>query len=543
MLVSALLVVVGLLGAGPASADELVVDDWGRDPNVLSGSVERICGPGPRNDASSTRPGRTALMAWLSEAFPDVEGLAGFDCREIHNPRTSCPGRAKPARSSCWSTHAAGRAVDVMVGGAGNQVGPPVGKALGDEIVNFLLARVDGVDNYRVRAMGIQQLLWNGRCWNVSAHAGEGITRVGQLPGDCVDLHDNHVHITLSEAGADGLTSFYTGGEPVRDRAAVVRRDVHVLAYDAVDGRVVVRELDADGVFGEGEVSDELEPGFTSLATPDVAGNGDDEVFAYRRDTGAHVIREILDDGELGRHVEGDQVLEPGYTLVATPDVDGDGDDEVLLYDGSDGSWVLHELLQNGSLGPTLQVARASADVWFTNAATPDIDGDGDDELVLYRRWDGHHVVADFTVTSDGVELKGAAVDETEAASTDEAGADRLGAALTAGFTAMAAPDVDGDGVDELVLYREGDGCLAIRYLTDLAPDVTAGHDVDEPDVDSDVGPDESTQPCLFLGDQESDDDHEHDDHGDSLDGDTWMLESREGLEAGWTALLTASLG
>lgn len=633
-LCSVLVVMAAAFTAAPArAADE--VDPWGRDRDSVSGTIDEVCGPGPTHDASSQRPGRLALMEWLDETFPEIVGFSGFVCREIHNPRSSCAGRLRPTHSSCWSTHAAGRAIDVGVGGGGDQDGTPVGKELGDRLANLLLARVDGIDNYRARIMGVQQLLWDGRCWSTRDHAGAGITDINDLDDDCVNLHDNHVHITLSEAGADGLTSFHTGdvaaSRAAVDAAAAIEvidepvgdpRDAHLLAYDAQDGRLLLRRLSDDGSFEDGEATEDFEAGWTSLATPDVAGNGDDEVFAYDKSDGRHVVREIRSDGTLGSVVGGGDTLEPGWTLVATPDVDGDGDDEVFLYRGDNGRWALHELDAGGGLGPPLQADKARIDVYFSHAATPDLDGDGDDELLLYRQFDGRDVVLDFddldaiqagddAADTSGDQAQGESPDEgpddgeeasapgvdldtdgdgaidvtigldavepqvvdpdglpiapevlTEHAATvdgdDESAVDGsdavdepsgglvgagLGTPLLAGYTALSAVDVDADGIDELALYREQDGCLAIRELHPpvRVVDLDAAADADDAaEAQAEPVVTEFAEPCLGAApaeDGDGDADSAEEAVVRELDPDTWLVESREGLEPGWTFL------
>lgn len=611
----AVVAVVAMTTAAVAhEADDttIAVDEFGHDRNSLTGTIDEVCGPGPRRDAAAQRDGRVALIQWLDESFPEVEGFAGFSCREIHNRRTACAGRAEPATSDCWSTHAAGRAIDVMVGGAGNQDGDPVGKAVGDRIVNHLLEAVDGVPNYRARIMGIQQLLWNGTCWSTSQHADAGIVDVEQLDDDCVDDHDDHVHITLSEAGADGLTSFFTGEVADPDVLAArvvedeVERDEHLVLYEKKTGRLLLRGLDDAGAFTDVEATGELGRGWTSLAAPDVAGNGDEEVFAYRARDGMHLLREVRGDGTLGGRVGGGKTLEAGYTLAATPDVDGDGDDELLLYRAEDGHWALHELLPGGDLGPALQADDTDLDVFFSSAGTPDLDGDGDDELVLYRRFDGHHVVMDFAVpdqdaaddaaadghqdeaadaTGDTAMFDDAVFDTDEDGEvdvdvalrhldplgTDEAhaddeqadadveppidgeapGVDALQVSLTAGFTAVATPDVDRDGIDEVLLYRGGDGCLAIRRVG-----LPAVEDLDDATESDEVATDEATAelpPCLEAptedapadaGEDEPDDDEAADDL-DGVDdpGARWLVESWDDVDSGWTAAITVALG
>jgi hypothetical protein len=194
-----------LVLADPASAASRVgtetVDPYGTDPNKDVGYRWDVCHEG--------RVGRTELITVLRQQFPAVLDWQGYACREINEPGTpGCEGRWNPDHSTCWSTHAAGRAVDVVVGGGLNEP-TPEGVALGDEVVTWLLAPRNGYDNYYVRKMGIQQILWNDRCWDAHRSGDRGIGSAGAMRHCGIANHDNHVHLTLSYAGADGLTSWY----------------------------------------------------------------------------------------------------------------------------------------------------------------------------------------------------------------------------------------------------------------------------------------------------------------------------------------------
>jgi hypothetical protein len=177
------------------------VDPYGSDANKEVGYRWDVCRAG--------RDGRLELIRFLAAQFPAIHELQGYACREISDPRSpGCGGRWEPDHSTCWSTHAAGRAIDVIVGGGLNSP-TPEGVALGDEIVTWLLAERNGSTNYWARKMGVQQILWNDRCWSGQRDDDRQVTSAAALRWCGIANHDNHVHLTLSNRGADGLTSGY----------------------------------------------------------------------------------------------------------------------------------------------------------------------------------------------------------------------------------------------------------------------------------------------------------------------------------------------
>ena len=96
----------------------------------------------------------------------------------------------------------------MVVGGSLNSP-TPEGVALGDEIVTWLLAARNGHGNYWARKMGIQQILWNDRCWSGQRDDDRRVMSADAMRRCGIANHDNHVHLTLSDPGADGLTSWY----------------------------------------------------------------------------------------------------------------------------------------------------------------------------------------------------------------------------------------------------------------------------------------------------------------------------------------------
>jgi len=169
------------------------------DPDIAKGKREDVC----RED----RPGTRALRALLMKTFrPRATG--GDRCREKIN--RSCPGRFKPPYSNCWSNHANGRAIDVIV-----SVGAARGaeRAKGDRIADWLLATDSaGHTHARARRLGVQEILWRGLCWNARRDSGRAVKRVQDMRKCGIENHDDHPHLSLTHAGADKKTSWWGSG-------------------------------------------------------------------------------------------------------------------------------------------------------------------------------------------------------------------------------------------------------------------------------------------------------------------------------------------
>jgi hypothetical protein len=181
---------------------ESTVDPYGNDPSYDEGLREDVC----KNGAAANRPGRARLAAYIAAEWPQVIAVLGYECREINDPtRADCDGEVEPERSTCWSTHASGRAIDVVVGGEPD-LPTPEGMALGDQIASAFLAEGHGVAHYFARITGVQEIIWNDRCWHPDD---ADVSAAADMDGCAIGGHDNHLHLTLSNQGADGETSWY----------------------------------------------------------------------------------------------------------------------------------------------------------------------------------------------------------------------------------------------------------------------------------------------------------------------------------------------
>lgn len=204
-------VALACLGAGACADDSgrargpvVTVDPYGEDPFLDSGTRDAVC----RNGDAADRVGRAALAAYLAASWPDALAVLGYECREINSPsepNPDCDGELEPASSTCWSTHASGRAIDIVIGGDLNAPTPD-GVALGDRIVTSFLESDDGVAHHLARVTGVEQILWNDRCWITDDR---DVLTAADMRVCGIPNHDNHVHLTLSNAGADGMTSWF----------------------------------------------------------------------------------------------------------------------------------------------------------------------------------------------------------------------------------------------------------------------------------------------------------------------------------------------
>jgi hypothetical protein len=194
--------------AAAAAITGIRLDDFRYDAQITEGYARDVC-------FGRLRTGTARTFVELQRRFGGWAGTL-YACRERWNAaeEPDCNGTlVNPAvdpmfRSTCWSNHAQGRALDLMVGSAGGGYN----SARGNAVVNWLLAR-DANGNYsaNARRLGVQQILWRDHCWNTDDD--RGVTSVRRMR-ECGIGHFDHVHIDLTRRGARGRTSYW-GGTPV----------------------------------------------------------------------------------------------------------------------------------------------------------------------------------------------------------------------------------------------------------------------------------------------------------------------------------------
>ena len=140
-------------------------------------------------------PGATALSALLLATYPGTSAGIGRAC----------------GADGIASEHYEGRAVDWMT-----SVRDPQGAARAEALVGWLLAPdAAGHAFANARRLGLMYVIWNNRIWGSYAAASgwRPYSTCAAHPdaGWDTSCHRNHVHLSLSWAGASGRTSFWTG--------------------------------------------------------------------------------------------------------------------------------------------------------------------------------------------------------------------------------------------------------------------------------------------------------------------------------------------
>jgi peptidoglycan hydrolase-like protein with peptidoglycan-binding domain len=136
--------------------------------------------------------------------------------------RATYPGTSYGIARACGadgiaSEHYEGRAVDWFT-----SVRDPAGAARASTALNWLLsADAAGRPYANARRLGVMYLIWNNRIWG-SYRAAEGwrpYSSCAAHPERSYDTtcHRDHIHISLSWAGAAGRTSFWTGSVAATD--------------------------------------------------------------------------------------------------------------------------------------------------------------------------------------------------------------------------------------------------------------------------------------------------------------------------------------
>ena len=199
----------------------------------------------------------------------------------------------------------------------------------------------------------------------------------------------------------------------------------------------------------------------TSVATGDVDGDGLDEVIIGRH-SDVNMRYVILDDKNANfvqLHQGGQDWGSGNYTTsVAAGDLDGDGLDEVIIGRRTDVN-MRYEILDDALAG--FARLHEGGNGWgsgnyTTSVAAGDLDGDGLDEVIIGRR--------------SNVNMRYEILDDAKAgfAQIHEGGNGWGSGNYT---TSVAAGDVDGDGLEEVVIGRRSN--VNMRYL--ILDDAAAG--------------------------------------------------------------------
>lgn len=352
-----------------------VIEDFRYDKLKTEGTAREVC------------PGRigNGTLATFYEVQRRFGGTAGtmYACRErwdaANNP--DCNGTVvNPAASpnffsTCWSTHAAGRAWDLMVG----RVGSGHNTSRGIAIVNWLLASDSaGNVNARARRLGVQQILFGDRCWNADGDRG---IATWYAMRKCGIGHHDHVHVDMTNDGTAGNVSYWgaTPRRPAPKLDTTVFWDRHSAWQQTVSwrnlratseggrrvharyDRAFVGDFDRDGIEdeiflwdthtgvwlvqtwtngGSATVSTgQWHRAFDEMIVGDWDGDGRvNDMFVWNSNTGKYGIQSWSNHRPSYR---GQGYWSPGYEQVIAGDFDSNGlFNDLLLWDRDNGKWA-----------------------------------------------------------------------------------------------------------------------------------------------------------------------------------------------------------
>lgn len=309
--------------AAPAG---LEIEDFWYDELVLEGTARDVC------------VGR-ALDGTLWTYFEVVERFGGqagtiYACRERYDAANDpdCNGTVvNPATnptfsSTCWSNHARGRAFDVLVGGS---AASGYNRTRGLAIVNWLLATdAQGNVNSNARKLGVQQILFDDRCWNSDGDRGIGSWSKMR---ECGIGHRDHVHVDMTLLGADGNVSYW-GAAP---RPPAPKPDTQVFWDQASGWRQAVSWWNLQTTDEEGLG---LPAGYDRAIVGDWDSNGEQgEIFLWDRDSGSYFVQEWSDGDSLNARMGS---FPAGIDEIVAGDWDSDGEvDDMFLWDSNTGNW------------------------------------------------------------------------------------------------------------------------------------------------------------------------------------------------------------
>lgn len=167
----------------------------------------------------TTSPGASAALSTPGDFGAAIEGLSSYQGQTVCDP-TEKPGTVAlrtllqqsfgangagitRACSGSRSEHSDGRAYDWML-----DARRPADRAKADAFLSWLLAPdCHGNSFAMARRLGVMYVIWDGRTWEAygAARGGDGWRAyTGYSP------HTDHIHISLSLAGAAQQTSYWT---------------------------------------------------------------------------------------------------------------------------------------------------------------------------------------------------------------------------------------------------------------------------------------------------------------------------------------------
>jgi hypothetical protein len=346
-------------------------------------------------------PGALVVYAYIDSIFSwPSPGTMGH-CREFLNGDPGCDGRMYPDsvpidfRSTCWSNHAAGRAVDFCVTGCAVT---SKGTQQGNALVNWLLAP-DAAGNRQARArrLGVQQILWNNHCWSTASYRADTDRKVrwARQMRECGIGHENHVHLDFTIDGAKGRTSAFRSMDTVIAPAGDFNTDgrYDVLAREAGSGDLYLYRGNGGGGFRLPRVR--VGRGWKSFNMIEPVGDfdGDGAVDVLARDSisgDLYLYRGNGSDGFIYPRMRIGRGWRIFNVIAPVGDWNGDGHVDVITRRAETGDIYLYRGNGNGGFRyPHLRMGRAWS-VFDVISPAADFDEDGHVDLMARRHSNGN---------------------------------------------------------------------------------------------------------------------------------------------------------
>jgi hypothetical protein len=163
--------------------------------------------------------------------------------------------------------------------------------------------------------------------------------------------------------------------------------DVLITGYNGSDERISKLYInDGLGNFTERTGTPFYGVDFSSIAFSDVDSDGDEDVLITGRNSSFEQISKLYTNDGLGNFTErtGTPFESVYFSSIAFSDVDGDGDQDVLITGQNSSDVQISKLYTNDGLGNFTEMAGTPFDeVYASSIAFSDVDGDGDEDVLI----------------------------------------------------------------------------------------------------------------------------------------------------------------
>jgi hypothetical protein len=198
---------------------------------------------------------------------------------------------------------------------------------------------------------------------------------------------------------------------------------------------------------------------YSLVGSGDTDADGDDDLVWYRGDIGRVIVFEMENNAKIAQNWVGD-FLQTSYLPVGLGDVDKDGDDDLwwIRTDLANFESVVVWWFNNNTRDPVNDVDWLNA--YYNDNYTPkaigDFDGDGDDDLIWYNSTDGNVVYWDVE-DPDGAHT---------GTRPQRNGAGWVGTFANLDFQIVHNGDTNGDGTEDLIWHRASNGTLNVWEMS-----------------------------------------------------------------------------